>query len=959
MAFIAIGIMMVLPGQTRAAEPVDNLAGFIRQSAGLDAGMALVVNDPDGKLTAAMAKGNRLTVQGCAWDDKAIQSGRAMLQAAGVADRASIMAVEEEGLPYADGLMNLLVAASWGRPALDIAEVLRVLAPGGTALVGNDANPEALAGFEAKIKAAGVKECKLLSRNGWVQFVKPIDPGLGTWTHLSGSADLSYVNEDKVVAPWDEIRWIGDPRWGSLYSSYAGVVSAGGRIYYKENRTAFGGKQSFLIARDAYNGFELWRVPAGSVWKSTYIISDVSLACDDRRVYIVEDKVLVARDGLTGKKLREYTPGFLPATVTSMGGSLLVSDKTRAAAMDQESGKILWTRPSVAHPAAMDGVAFVLGATDLEAVDTANGASRWKTKSEAHAAKEVPHVFCKAGVIYISYTASYKPPSLLAAYDAKDGKLLWKKADPGANYGIFPFPGEIWLLAKTQTGADSVSAQVLDARTGNLKREVAAKGKVPSHCNPSKATANYLLYANSWYLDTRTGQAFDPKTVRTPCQLGHCPANGMTYFLPHHCNCGVTLRGVLAMAKGGNKKWLTDAAKEGSTRLFSSGAAPSGTTEQPDDWPMFRKDTRRSNATTAKLPEQLKPLWTEKLAGNPLTQATVAYGLVCTAEPKTHRVFARDAATGKERWTFIADGRVEFPPALHKGLCLFGTGGGSVYCLDAMTGKEIWRLRAAPAQKYLAEEGQFASTWPVIGGVMPLDGAIYFTCGRATTAEGLWMIAADASTGKVRWRKRGRLGGDLFMSDGKELVLTGTRYAISDGRVLSTLSTKGVLQASKYGTEVSLADYMTSVEPSMTYKKHNFLTDGWVGGENLAFNESMGVAAYRYVYHMPAVTNRKDKADQRFIYAAAAGKTRWMLDDNIAQQMIGVVLANETAYLAGVPTSQDPGEKSELWVLAGADGKKLQVLPLDARPVYDGLSAANGRLFLATEDGRLICYGTR
>ena len=61
--------------------------------------------------------------------------------------------------------------------------------------------------------------------------------------------------------------------------------------------------------------------------------------------------------------------------------------------------------------------------------------------------------------------------------------------------------------------------------------------------------------------------------------------------------------------------------------------------------------------------------------------------------------------------------------------------------------------------------------------------------------------------------------------------------------------------------------------------------------------------------------------------------------------------------MAGLPVSRDPKEKSELWVLSGADGRKLQTLQLDSRPVYDGLSAAGGRLYVASEEGVLTCYG--
>jgi hypothetical protein len=137
------------------------------------------------------------------------------------------------------------------------------------------------------------------------------------------------------------------------------------------------------------------------------------------------------------------------------------------------------------------------------------------------------------------------------------------------------------------------------------------------------------------------------------------------------------------------------------------------------------------------------------------------------------------------------------------------------------------------------------------------------------------------------------------------------------------------------------------------------LTDGRVTGENLAFNDKFGIAAWRYRFGVPAAMMKKDKTDQRFIYATSEGKNAWLLDDSIRQHMMGVVLAGNTAYMAGVPTPPDPDQKPELWVLAGADGKKLQVLPLESRPVYDGLSAAGGRLYLATEDGRLICFGAK
>jgi len=679
-----------MAGQAPAGEPFDSAQGKLAAQAvkasGFEQGMCLVVGETDGALTAALAKASRMYVQGCTWDAGVVQKARQALVTAGVAERASIVWIEGEGLPYVDSLVNVVVAGPGAGRGLTAAEILRALAPGGLALVGAE--------FEAGAKAAGAKDVKAAERQGWIQFGKAVDPAFDGWTHNLGGADLTSVNNDRAAGPWAEIRWLGDPRWGSLYMTYSGRVTAGGRFYYAENRTG----SSWWVARDAWNGFELWRVPLVGSAAVPPKGPGGTLACDDRQVYAVDSKVLIARDGRTGAKVKDYAPGFVPAAVSSAGAFLLVSNiqtnvrtAGQAAALDKESGKVLWTRPTGAHPPAEGGVAFVATASELEAVDIATGASLWK----AAVPKAVGSLwaFCKDGVVYVQHK-----PEQIAAFDARKGALLWKREKPACHYGAFPYPGELWLVDLAKKGQNNVL--VLDPRTGEKKRELPAS---LGACFPLTGCANYLLYLHSYYLDLKSGAEVKQGTLRSPCCLGHVPANGLTYFLPHHCDCSTSLRGFAAMAPAGSRKWFSDAGKDGSSPLFAAGPAPAAGAEKPDDWPMYRRDPRRSNAATTRLPDQLRPLWSEKLGGSRLTQAVAAYGVVCTAEPRTHRVFARDADTGQERWSFAADGRVEYSPILHKGLCLFSTGAGSVYALDAATGREVWRLRAAPAEKYIAD----------------------------------------------------------------------------------------------------------------------------------------------------------------------------------------------------------------------------------------------------------------
>ena len=40
-------------------------------------------------------------------------------------------------------------------------------------------------------------------------------------------------------------------------------------------------------------------------------------------------------------------------------------------------------------------------------------------------------------------------------------------------------------------------------------------------------------------------------------------------------------------------------------------------------------------------------------------------------------------------------------------------------------------------------------------------------------------------------------------------------------------------------------------------------------------------------------------------------------------------------------------------------GKKLKTYKLSAPPVYEGLAAAGGRLYAATIDGKLLCFGKK
>jgi len=79
-----------------------------------------------------------------------------------------------------------------------------------------------------------------------------------------------------------------------------------------------------------------------------------------------------------------------------------------------------------------------------------------------------------------------------------------------------------------------------------------------------------------------------------------------------------------------------------------------------------------------------------------------------------------------------------------------------------------------------------------------------------------------------------------------------------------------------------------------------------------------------------------------------------------------MVLAGNNLFVAGLPDTLDPKDPlaalegrmgGVLWTVSTTDGKKLSELKLDAPPVFDGVIAAGGRLFVSLTDGRVMCMG--
>ena len=90
------------------------------------------------------------------------------------------------------------------------------------------------------------------------------------------------------------------------------------------------------------------------------------------------------------------------------------------------------------------------------------------------------------------------------------------------------------------------------------------------------------------------------------------------------------------------------------------------------------------------------------------------------------------------------------------------------------------------------------------------------------------------------------------------------------------------------------------------------------------------------------------------------GGPEWSVQ--VPVQVRAMLRAGNLLFIAGTPASG--GERSALpresdtgvlLAVSTADGSVQSQLGLDRSPVFDGLAAAEGRLFLAQEGGQVVC----
>ena len=766
-------------------------------ASGVEGGLVVHVGgDNAQRLTAWAAEG--FVVQGLSRDPSVVAKMRRHLQAAGKFGRVSVGPFDGTRLPYVDSLVNVLVISEPGR--LRAEEVVRVLVPGGTAFV------------EGASEVPGLPTAPIESLEGWKAYRKPWPPQIDEWTHYLHGPDNNAVADDEAVGPPRSMQWVGSPRWSRNHHklcSISAVVTARGRLFCIMDDAPAANinlpGQWMLVARDAFNGVELWRKPMASwAWHGIRFRSGppqlprLLVACEDR-VYapLGLNAPVSAIEAGTGKTLDTFADTAGAEEIILADGVLLVlkgapvaeqatkhasfSDRFRMpnekalVAVAADSGRTLWrwSDPNI-HPApetlaCRDGRVYLQATEGVLCLDLRSGEPRWMVDRErTEPRRRVTfgrHVLVVAdGVVLCTMSDA------LVALDAEDGRRLWDCPAEGGFHSpadVFVIDGLVWHGSHP---SDSISpppvhdfSEGRDLRTGRVVRtnQVMVDLQTEGHhhrCYREKATSRYILAGKRGIemMDLRGKNHSRNNWVRGACQYGILPANGLIYAPPHACGCYMEskLYGFWALAaerarRGGPR--APDA-----QRLEKGPAYARPVEPEPDDaesWPQYRHDALRSGVAKTAVPAKLQRAWRVEV-GSRLTPPVVAGGRVLVADMDTNTVYALDQGTGKTAWSYVAGGPVDSPPTVYRGMALFGSADGRVHCLRLRDGKLIWRFLAAPSDLRTVAEGRIESLWPVHGSVLLLDGIVYCSAGRSTWLDGgIDLYGLDPATGKVLCRR--------------------------------------------------------------------------------------------------------------------------------------------------------------------------------------------------------------
>lgn len=988
-AFLCITALSSIP-----ATAGEDLLRAVKESP-IRGGVCVVVGEVDAAMLETIAASGPYLIHALSTQAGTVDAIRSELQGKRLYGRITVDPLVGDELPYADNLVSLVVVSSKTRVAE--AEVLRALRPFGQAILTDSAAVRTV--------------------------TKPMSSGMDQWSHWRRAADRNPVSTDSLVEVPERVQWLASV---NAISERSHFVVCNGR--------AFAQDREWLIARDAGSGLPLWktRIKTGKDVDWDYSVKVAALiASHGERVYaLMEDNQLKALDAATGQPAIVYADAGSPYdfVITEAGGHTtivaLCPDSVRA--LDAVSGKLLW-KVEAERPHNLvvgEETAFFVegndrrGATEgvLHARGLRTGAALWnKTYAWARRSDAAAYGFGHLVFeirrptdwreLYAQQPEQKKKDNYrLVVVSARTGEEVQKLEQVGSSARHGEFHRGFWfkeqlLIEKNTTEGLSLALFRLDdfAKPDSVFKANYLGDRGWGHCYPPVLTDRFYINGQLNFTDLASKKQESNQITRGACNTareGYIPAYGMLYTFPKHCVCFPMLDGNVCLAPSYSQT------PRPAVDFIKGSAWPAKlAAEEPGQWPTFRGDAWRSGGTEQTVPAEIEVLWEQAIPGpdyshpialewpdspfaaGEISAPVIGHGVVLVAQTDVHRVVALDRDTGRMRWQFTAGGRIDGPPTLHRGLCLFGSRDGWLYALRADDGALIWKRRVAPHERRISVYGQLESPWPVAATVLIVDGLGYASAGIHPNADGgirvvcfrpetgevvwtgvfdnlgmgepwpaPWQPSADRNPWRNIWPKEYRYV-DLPVRDGDSVAVSRCLFDLKTGK-RELRKTSGFYQitptgaylprtAWRYGSVRNLSPLAVSragaVFSSVPGIKKLFRAD--FTGDGPFATEWVQVPKERLDSGLATMTSRLLEQGARWTEESQESKTALNRAMLVAGNRLFVVTP-----------------KGELQIRDADTGKMLRELKLPIA-ADEGLAAAGGRLFLSTVDGRVLCLG--
>ncbi len=635
----------------------------------------------------------------------------------------------------------------------------------------------------------------------------------------------------------------------------------------------------------------------------------------------------------------------------------------------------------------------------IVSLDANTGAERWRNRDTA--------VVERIDEVHIGEKMMTTPASLLMddayvleiparrhiiAFHPETGAEIWSYEKPKkSQFSIHILATKNGLLTKIAHPKKERGENVLiNAADGTLIQEKVKFGG--RGCSRITAVGDWMLNGASKQYNVVTGETLFSRWSRSNCWDGELPAGGLLVRVPMDCSCSQemsawTARGAFPSTVPETYVPVTRAG--GSAKNNQSAPAPAA----------VRGHTDR-NGFYDSICAEGKQQWVYQAEANDVrlfVTPTATAVFICGTDGSIRRVQPDD---GSVVWQKQERSPYFVAPHITQGLVIAGSSDGFVSARCLETGVIVWRTQLTPQERRIPYYGQLIDTWPIMGPLIVTENSVVTSCGMLAF-DGVYAVSLDIQTGQHNWAVRlpeaaHNQGGAC--RDGEYAVFASgagsepLHVALADGRIKKTQWDKRLRSYRTGGSFVGrIADgiiihggrmlHMETTHAVVNNGLHVFMTDE---------------AGISKEFRIPEISRIPPVWNERFFIRMGSGGTQNTNHRLICwdtEQFVARYRGKQSAKKAVSGYYFDKQEKDEdalrVWEVKGHNSMALLLCrstvvsahqvggnddpqfvltafnstsgaeqwsqPLPAMPVVDGLSACGDRLFVALQNGSVLC----